>query len=202
MQLLQTAVFTPPQDFHKDIRPRCKVLIDNEPETKQVLKDSTAFLLTDAMSESMKANRKFARSGVSINSTSTRAALTGMSAAGKSGTTTSNNDVWFVGFTPYYTAGVWGGCDNNQKLKHGGVDNGGTSFHKDIWRNIMNRVHEGLEDPDLRFLTVWRLLRSAANPENVLYPAYVTMIQEEMLSTLNILQKERLLLKSATNMWQ
>lgn len=50
--------------------------------------------------------------------------------------------------------------------------------------------------PDLRFLTVWRLLRSAANPENVLYPAYVTMIQEEMLSTLNILQKERLLLKS------
>lgn len=95
------------------------MLIDNEPETKQVLKDSTAFLLTDAMSESMKANRKFARSGVSINSTSTRAALTGMSAAGKSGTTTSNNDVWFVGFTPYYTAGVWGGCDNNQKLKHG-----------------------------------------------------------------------------------
>ena len=101
---------------------------------------------TDAMADSMKANRKFARSGVSINSTSTRAALTGMSAAGKSGTTTSNNDVWFVGFTPYYTAGIWGGCDNNQKLKHGGVDNGGTSFHKDIWRNIRNRVHEGLED--------------------------------------------------------
>ena len=116
-------------------------------ETKQVLKDSTAFLLTDAMSESMKSNRKFTRPGVSINSTSTRAALTGMTAAGKSGTTTSNNDVWFVGYTPYYTAGIWGGCDNNQKLKHGGVNNGGTTFHKDIWRNIMNRVHEGLSDP-------------------------------------------------------
>ena len=140
-------VYTTPRFFTKILDHDGKVLIDNEPETKQVLKDSTAFLLTDAMSESMKANRKFARSGVSINSTSTRAALTGMSAAGKSGTTTSNNDVWFVGFTPYYTAGVWGGCDNNQKLKHGGVDNGGTSFHKDIWRNIMNRVHEGLEDP-------------------------------------------------------
>ena len=48
------------------------------------------------MSESMKSNRKFTRPGVSINSTSTRAALTGMTAAGKSGTTTSNNDVWFV----------------------------------------------------------------------------------------------------------
>ena len=114
-------VYTTPRFFTKILDHDGKVLIDNEPETKQVLKDSTAFLLTDAMSESMKANRKFARSGVSINSTSTRAALTGMSAAGKSGTTTSNNDVWFVGFTPYYTAGVWGGCDNNQKLKHGGV---------------------------------------------------------------------------------
>ena len=122
------------------------MLINNEPETRQVLKDSTAFLLTDAMADSMKANRKFARSGVSINSTSTRAALSGMSAAGKSGTTTGNNDIWFVGFTPYYTAGVWGGCDSNQKLSAG---NGGTSFHKDIWRNIMNRVHEGLSDPGI-----------------------------------------------------
>ncbi len=95
----------------------------------------------------MKSNRLYARSGISINSTSTRAALTGMSAAGKSGTTTANNDIWFVGYTPYYTAGIWGGCDQNQKLKHGNVNNGGTSFHKDIWRNIMNRVHEGMEDP-------------------------------------------------------
>ena len=140
-------VYTKPRFFTKILDHNGKVLIDNEPETKQVLKDSTAFLLTDAMSESMKSNRKFTPPGVSINSTSTRAALTGMTAAGKSGTTTSNNDVWFVGYTPYYTAGIWGGCDNNQKLKHGGVNNGGTTFHKDIWRNIMNRVHEGMSDP-------------------------------------------------------
>ena len=142
-------VYTKPRFFTKILDHNGKVLIDNEPETKQVLKDSTAFLLTDAMSESMKSNRKFTRPGVSINSTSTRAALTGMTAAGKSGTTTSNNDVWFVGYTPYYTAGIWGGCDNNQKLKHGGVNNGGTTFHKDIWRNIMNRVHGGLVRPGI-----------------------------------------------------
>mgnify|MGYP000621131221 CR=1 FL=1 len=54
-----------------------RYFIDNEPETKQVLKDSTAFLLTDAMSESNEeATAKFTRPGVSINSTSTRAALT------------------------------------------------------------------------------------------------------------------------------
>ena len=34
-----------------------------------------------------------------------------------------------------------------RSLSTDGVNNGGTTFHKDIWRNIMNRVHEGLSDP-------------------------------------------------------
>lgn len=139
--------YTKPRFFTKILDHNGKVLIDNEPETRQVLKDSTAFLLTDAMSESMKSNRKFTRPGVNINSTSTAAALSGMSVAGKSGTTTNNVDIWFVGYTPYYTAGIWGGCDSNQKLKYGGINNGGTSFHKAIWRKIMTRVHEGKSDP-------------------------------------------------------
>lgn len=137
-------VYQKPIFFTKIIDHNGKVLIDNKPETHRVLKDSTAFLLTDAMAASMESNRKFARSGASINSTSTRANIPGMSNAGKSGTTSNNNDIWFVGYTPYYTAGVWAGCDNNQKLT---AQNGGTSFHKDIWRKIMSRVHEGLEDP-------------------------------------------------------
>ena len=137
-------VYTKPIFFTKILDHDGRVLIDNQPETKRVLKDSTAFLPTDAMAESMQSNRHFSRSGINVNSTSTRAALTGMSAAGKSGTTTSNVDIWFVGYTPYYTAGIWGGCDNNQKLSAG---NGGTSFHKDIWRKIMTRIHENLSDP-------------------------------------------------------
>ena len=136
-------LYTKPVFFTKIMDHNGKILINNEPETHRVLKDSTAFLLTDAMKDSMESNRKFARSGVNVNSTSTRANIPNMSNAGKSGTTTGNNDIWFVGFTPYYTAGIWGGCDRNQKLTG---QNGGTSFHKDIWRKIMARVHEGLAD--------------------------------------------------------
>ena len=137
-----------PRFYTKILDHNGKVLIDNQPETRQVLKDSTAFLLTDAMTDVMKGNREFMRPGVSpISATGTAAALNNMSTAGKSGTTTNNVDVWFEGFTPYYTAGIWGGCDSNQKLKDGGVNNGGTSFHKAIWRKIMNRIHEGLSDP-------------------------------------------------------
>ena len=137
-------VYTKPIFFTRILDHDGKILIDNEPEIHRVLKDSTAFLLTDALADSMESNRKFARSGVNVNSTSVSASIPGMSNAGKSGTTTSNVDILFVGFTPYYTAGIWGGCDENQRLS---AQNGGTSFHKQIWRKIMTRVHEGLSDP-------------------------------------------------------
>lgn len=127
------------------------VLIDTtQDEARQAMKATTAFLLTDAMSQSMLPNRAFSGS-INVNSTSTRAHFDGMSLAGKSGTTTKDVDIWFVGFSPYYIAGVWGGCDENQPLidKASGEYNGGSGFHKDIWRKIMERVHEGL--PDIGF---------------------------------------------------
>ncbi len=137
-------IYTRPVFFTRILDHNGKILIDNEPETHRVLKDSTAFLLTDAMASSMESNRKFARSGVSVNSTSVAANIPAMSNAGKSGTTSNNVDIWFVGYTPYYTAGIWAGCDSNQRL---GGRNGNTSFHKAIWRKIMTRLHENLADP-------------------------------------------------------
>ena len=137
-------VYTKPVFYTKILDHNGKVLLENNPEQHRVIKDSTAFLLTDALQQSMLPNRKFASSGINVNTTSTRAKPSNMSSAGKSGTTSNNVDVWFVGFTPYYTAGIWGGCDDNQPLTDG---NGGNSFHKDIWRKIMEQVHQGKPDP-------------------------------------------------------
>lgn len=136
-------IYTKPVFFTKILDHNGKVLLENEPETKRVLKDSTAFLLTDALSQSMEGSRMYSSAGVNLNSTSAVANIPGMSNAGKSGTTTSNNDIWFVGFTPYYTAGIWSGCDDNQKISAIGSS---TSYHKIIWRKIMTRIHEGLAD--------------------------------------------------------
>ena len=63
--------------------------------------------------------------------------------AGKSGTTTSNRDCLWAGYTPYYTCVVWGGYDDNSK-QSGKL----TSYPKNIWRNAMSRIHEGLETKD------------------------------------------------------
>ena len=137
--------------FTKILDQEGNVLIDtSEDQPRQAMKATTAFLLTDAMKQSMLPNRAYAAS-LNVNSTSTRAHFDGMSLAGKSGTTTKDVDIWFVGYSPYYVGGIWGGCDENQPLidKASGEYNGGAGFHKDIWRKIMSRVHEGL--PDIGF---------------------------------------------------
>lgn len=69
-----------------------------------------------------------------------RAKLPGREAAGKTGTTQSARDAWFVGFTADYVAGVWMGYDDNTPLK--GVTGGG--LPAEIWREVMERVHADL----------------------------------------------------------
>ncbi|GIT92562.1 glycosyl transferase family 51 [Jannaschia pagri] len=72
--------------------------------------------------------------------TGTRAKLGDRPAAGKTGTTSSYRDAWFVGFTGDYVAGVWMGYDDNTPLT--GVTGGG--LPAEIWRETMVRVHDGL----------------------------------------------------------
>lgn len=134
-------LYTKPRFFTKILDHDGQVLIDNTPEQTRVLKETSAFLLTDAMKDSMIGHTIYCGSG-GISATSPAAHLDSMSCAGKSGTTTNNYDIWFAGYTPYYTGVIWAGYDNNEETL-----SGQTSFHKQIWKKIMNRVHDGLSDP-------------------------------------------------------
>lgn len=73
--------------------------------------------------------------------TGTRARLDGREAAGKTGTTNSARDAWFVGFTADYVVGVWLGYDDNRPLT--GVTGGG--LPAEIWHEVMVRINEGVE---------------------------------------------------------
>ncbi|WP_299361823.1 transglycosylase domain-containing protein [uncultured Paracoccus sp.] len=73
--------------------------------------------------------------------TGTRARLPGdRDVAGKTGTTSSYRDAWFIGFTQQYVAGVWMGYDDNTQMT--GVTGGG--LPAEIWREVMAQIHEGL----------------------------------------------------------
>ena len=75
-----------------------------------------------------------------INSGTGRRAKLDREAAGKTGTTNSARDAWFVGFTADYVAGVWMGYDDNKPLT--GVTGGG--LPAEIWHEVMVRVEDGL----------------------------------------------------------
>ncbi|MCD8148512.1 MAG: PBP1A family penicillin-binding protein [Clostridiales bacterium] len=103
------------------------VLIDKTPESHRVIEETTAWLLTSAMED------------VVDSGTGKAANFSGMSIAGKTGTTNSTRASWFVGYTPYYTCAVWGGYDDNSELES-------TTFTKTLWKSVMSRLHEDLED--------------------------------------------------------
>ena len=109
------------------------LLFENTPATHTAMKDSTAFLITSAMQD------------VVSKGTGTAAKLSGYVAAGKTGTTTDTRDLWFSGYTPYLTASVWSGYDDNQ-----GID-GSSSYHKVIWKKVMQRIHDKMKYESVKF---------------------------------------------------
>ena len=110
------------------------VVIDNTPEKTTVIKPSTAYLLTNVMED------------VVTEGTGTRVQFDGMHIAGKTGTTDNYRDLWFCGFTPYYTCSVWAGYDDNTVLPQGTY----RTYQQTLWRNIMQRIHADLPDTDFK----------------------------------------------------
>ena len=104
---------------------------------RRVLKERTAWLLTSAMED------------VLTSGTGRSADFPSTMTAGKTGTTSDENDVWFCGYTPRYTATVWVGYDNNEDL----TTSEEQGLAKTIWREVMqelpgNQEWEDFNRPD------------------------------------------------------
>jgi len=100
-------------------------------QTRRVMKETTSFLLTSAMQDVVTSG-----TGGSVN-------FGNMSIAGKTGTTSDYVDVWFTGYTPYYTASVWAGYDNTlSSTKLTGSEE--KNLAKKLWRIVMSEIHEEL----------------------------------------------------------
>ena len=100
---------------------------DLQPE--QAISERTAYYMTDMMEGVV----------VGAGGTGQAANFAGQDIAGKTGTTTSRKDLWFVGYTPYYTAAVWTGYDQQERLASG-LQNPSTR----MWKLVMQPIHAGL----------------------------------------------------------
>jgi len=97
------------------------VLLDNTPKPQLVLEPWAAAAIINVMQS------------VITDGTGKNAAI-GRPAAGKTGTTSSEKDIWFVGTVPQLTTAVWVGRDDNRQLATGAT--GGTMVAP-IWRDFM-----------------------------------------------------------------
>jgi len=104
------------------------VLIDNTPKPRLVLNPWASASVIDVMQSV-------------INNGTGRAAAIGRPAAGKTGTTSSERDVWFVGTVPQLTTAIWVGRDDNKRLGYGATGGGTVA---PIWRDFMQNALKNL----------------------------------------------------------
>ncbi len=128
-------IYTEPIVYTKVLDNNGNVILEKRPSKNTVVTPQVAYLMTDIL-----------RSAIT-NGTGNRAKLfnynTKIPVAGKTGTTQNQADAWFVGFTPYYAAGVWIGNDKPvAKL------DSGSKYATMLWKEIMKQAHDGLPDKD------------------------------------------------------
>ncbi|MCI7095652.1 MAG: transglycosylase domain-containing protein [Clostridiales bacterium] len=102
------------------------VVLDNTQDSRQILSEKTVTYMNYCLQNAVN------------NGTGGAASVAGQNVAGKTGTTSSNKDRWFCGFTGYYTAAVWCGYDQPEKIRMSGSNPAAQLFRK-----VMTPIHEG-----------------------------------------------------------
>lgn len=101
-------------------------------QVKQIYQTNAARIMTDVLK------------GVLTVGTGRKYNISNAICAAKTGTTNDNKDVWFVGFSKYYTTAVWVGYDMPKVIN----DGYGNTCSGNIWKEFMTKIHDGLEIKD------------------------------------------------------
>lgn len=115
-----------------------KIIYEHKQQPKRVFSEQTAFLMTDML-----------KTVISDKAGSAHALVKQFKhygtipIAGKTGSTQGYGDVWFMGFTPDVTLGVWAGYEEQINS----LSNNGRTRARSIWTIIMNKLTE--EKPEL-----------------------------------------------------
>ena len=124
-------VYREARTYTKVVDASGQVVLDNTQSSHVAMKDMTAWYINDMLENTV------------AYGTGTAAQLSGMTVAGKTGTTTSDFDRWFAGYTPYYTAVVWCGYDDPEEVV---LTDSTTNPAIVLWKQVMEQVHDGLAD--------------------------------------------------------
>ena len=123
-------VYTKPRTFVRVEDANGNVILENEAQSTVAMKNTTAAIINHLLQEA------------ALNGTGYEAQFSGMHIAGKTGSTNSNKDRYFVGYTPYYSCAVWAGYEHNQRIVASG------NPCSAVFRKVMSAIHADLPDKD------------------------------------------------------
>ena len=106
-----------------------EIVLDNKQESRQILSEKTINYIN------------YCLYNAANNGTGTAAVFPGQNIAGKTGTTSSNRDRWFCGYTKYYTAAVWCGYNQPEQIN---LTNNYQNPAARLWKMVMQPIHNGL----------------------------------------------------------
>lgn len=131
-------IVTDPVVYTKVVSRTGEILLESEASTRRVLSEDSSYIMYDLLKEPVT---------TPYVGTGTRANMENMDTRGKTGTSGDKKNLWFTGFTPYYSCSVWVGLDIPEKIKTSGTSFGSNSV-AGIWKAIMTPIHEGLENKE------------------------------------------------------
>ena len=151
--LANAGTYVEPEVFTTVTSYNGELIIKNTPQTHKVVDPEVAYVMTDML-------KAVVTEGIGQNA----ALYSGIPVAGKTGSTNSYLDTWFVGYTPYYVGSTYIGDDAGIKDKDGNsvprrtIEGGGSMSSARLWGRIMNKVHQNLEykqfvKPDKVYMT-------------------------------------------------
>lgn len=126
-------LYTSPKLYRKVVDRTGRVILESKTQTRKVLAPESAYIMYDLL-----------KGPVSPGGTGPRANFGNMPVRGKTGTSGDQKDLWFCGLTPYYSAAVWIGNDNNSAIS--GIYSNAAAG---VWSSIMQPIHENLQPKDI-----------------------------------------------------
>lgn len=110
------------------------VILEAKQDKTRVMSEANAFIEKSILTGPV----------IGAGGTASRCKIPNQETAGKTGTTTSNVDRWFCGFTSYYTAATWYGYDRNQERLTGSAN--ATNRSCQLWAAVMKKIHADLPE--------------------------------------------------------
>lgn len=122
-------IYNKPYTYTKVENKDGEIILESERTSTRAMRESTAYIMTQMLKDVVS-------SGTGVGASVSNASYT----AGKTGTTSDNNDRWFVGYTPYYAAAIWYGYDTPKEITVS------SNPCIPVFRSIMTSVHSTISD--------------------------------------------------------